>query len=188
MMKKLTHPIILSLFLILLLPLTVNASPLQFGGNSEPTLNEQLGIWTDGVNNLAPTISNLFSAIFTLMFLFGAVRLGYSIVTKTGQVMKGSTGLLIWVPITFFSIRVLMLLLFTTDKKDVTLLASDLINLITATSYSTVDWMISIGLVFFLFFHLIKHPEFGRWSKRMWGIAGVLTLLTILAPIVLGAV
>lgn len=81
-----------------------------------------------------------------------------------------------------------MLLLFTTNGKGVTLLASDFIRLITATSYSTVDWMISIGLIFYLFFHLIKHPEFGRWSKRMWGIAAVLTLLTILAPIVLGAV
>ncbi|MEK3992704.1 hypothetical protein [Robertmurraya sp. FSL R5-0851] len=177
-----------SVIILLLLPLSVKASPLQIGKNNGPTLNEQLGVWNDGVNNLAPTISNLFSAIFTLMFLFGAVRLGYSIVTKTGQVMKGSTGLLIWVPITFFSIRVLMLLLFTTNGKGVTLLASDFIRLITATSYSTVDWMISIGLIFYLFFHLIKHPEFGRWSKRMWGIAAVLTLLTILAPIVLGAV
>lgn len=178
---------LLLILLVLFLPLSVSASPIQSRGNNDSTLNEQLNIWTEGINYLAPTVSNLFSALFTIMFLFGAVRLGYSIVTKTGQVMKDSTGLLIWVPITFFSIRALMLLLFTTDKKGVTLLASDFIRLITKTSFSTIHWMISIGIIFYIFFHLINHPEFGRWSKRMWGMAGVLILLTILAPIVLGA-
>ena len=178
----------IAIYFILLLPFSASASPFEVNGGTSPTLNEQLGTWSDGITNLAPTVSDLFSALFTIMFLFGAVRLGYSIVTKTGQVMKGSSGLLIWIPITYFSIRVFMLLLFTTGGKGVTLLASDFIRLTTAAGYSTIDWMLTVGLVFFLFFNLIKHPEFGRWSKRMWGFAGVLTLLIIVTPIVLGAV
>lgn len=178
--------LLLTFALIILIPSGVSASPLQKG--SGVTLNEQLNVWSTNLNNTAPKISFLFSAIFTIMFLFGVVRLGYSTVTKTGQVMKGSTGLLIWVPITFFFIRILILLLFTTNSENVTLLASDFIQLISAASHSTVDWMISIGLVFYLFYHLIKHPEFGRWSKRMWVFAGGLTLLTFISPIVLGAV
>lgn len=171
---------------LILFPISVNASPLQQKPNV--SFSDQIGNWTDSFNSAAPTVSFLFSAIFTIMFLFGVVRLGYSIVTKTGQVMKGSTGILIWVPITFFFIRILILLLFTTNGNNVTLLANDLIRLVVATIHSTVDWMIAIGLVFFLFYKLINHPEFGRWSKRMWVFAAGLTIITFFAPIVLGAI
>lgn len=186
-MKKNTIYSLISIFgiYLLLTPMTASASTLF--NNRGPTLNEQVGIWTEEVNGLAPTASFIISAIFTAMFLFGVVRLGYSIATKTGQVMKGSTGLLIWVPITFFSIRIFILLLFTTTGKGVTLLASDFIRLITATSFYTVCWMVSIGLIFLFIYKLIEHPEFGRWSKRLWTVAGVLTVLTIIAPIALGS-
>lgn len=162
------------------------ASPI-FSDNKGPTLNESLLSWTDRVNGLAPSVSFIFSALFTIMFLAGVVRMGYSIVTKTGQIMKGSTGLLIWVPITFFFIRVLILIIFTTDSNGVTLLASDIINLIRTTGYFTAIGMVLIGLVLFLFFKLIEHPEYGRWSKRLWVTSALLTLLITVMPFVLGA-
>ncbi|QCJ45405.1 hypothetical protein FAY30_25985 (plasmid) [Bacillus sp. S3] len=186
MRKGITYFTFAFLSLFTLFPLTVNANPL-IGGNKGPTLNEQLGTWTESINGLAPTVSFMFSALFTVMFLTGVVRMGYSIVTKTGQIMKGSTGILIWVPLSFFFIRIFILILFTTDSKNVTLLASDIINLIRTTGYFTSVGMTLIGLVLFLFFKLIEHPEYGRWSKRLWGTAALLTLLATVMPYVLGA-
>lgn len=169
-----------------LFPLTAKANPLM-GSDNGPTLNDQLGTWTESINGLAPTVSFMFSAFFTVMFLAGVVRMGYSIVTKTGHIMKGSTGILIWVPITFFFIRILILILFTTDSNNVTLLASDIISLVRTTGYFTSLGMILIGLVLFLFYKFIEHPEYGRWSKRLWVTAALLTLLASIMPYMLGA-
>lgn len=176
---------LLSISLFMSLPFSAAASPLPF--KTESNFNEQVSSWTDGVNSLAPSISFLFNALFTIMFLIGVVRLGYSFVTKTGQVMKFSTGVLIWVPISFFFIRILIIMLFTTTSKNVTLLASDIINLIQATGYYTSVGMVLIGLVLFMFYRFIEHPEFGRWSKRLWVSAVILTILTTITPFVLGS-
>lgn len=176
---------ILTFSFIFILPFNAEASPFLNRG-SGTTFNDQVTSWTDGINGLAPTISFMFSALFTIMFLIGVVRLGYSIVTKTGQVMKFSTGILIWVPITFFLIRILIILIFTTNKKNVTLLASDIINLIKITGYYFSIGMVLIGLVLFMFYRFIEHPEYGRWSKRLWVSAALLTVLTTIMPFVLG--
>lgn len=141
----------------------------------------------DSINSLAPHVSFIMSAIFTIMFLFGVVRMGYSIVTKTGQIMKGSTGLLIWVPITYFIIKIFLILTFTTNGKNVTLLASDIISLIKKSSYFTSIGMVLIGLVLFLFYRFLNHPEYGRWSKRLWLSAILLSFLATIMPYMLGA-
>ncbi|MEI2358390.1 hypothetical protein [Mesobacillus zeae] len=185
--KQHSYVFLATLSLFLFSPLSAFATPLIDGGGSQGTLNDQLATWTESVNGFAPTVSFIFSAIFTIMFLTGVVRMGYSIVTKTGQVMKFSTGLLIWVPIAFFFIRVLIIILFTTNSNNVTLLASDIIDLIKTTGYFTSVGMVLIGLVLMLFYKLIEHPEFGRWSKRLWVTASLLTLLITIMPFVLGA-
>ncbi|KZE67953.1 hypothetical protein AWM68_17425 [Fictibacillus phosphorivorans] len=187
-MKKLKNFIFLFAFIFgISYPLEVYANP-AFGSNGNgPTMNDQLGSWTEQINGLAPTVSYMISALFTIMFLVGVVRMGYSIITKTGQVMKFSTGLLIWVPISFFFIRIMVIILFTTDTNNVTLLANDLISLIKTTGYFTSIGMVLIGLVFFYFFKLIDQPEFGRWSKRLWVSAVLLTFITSIMPYVLGA-
>lgn len=141
----------------------------------------------DSINSLAPHVSFIMSAIFTIMFLFGVVRMGYSIVTKTGQIMKGSTGLLIWVPITYFIIKIFLILMFTTNGNNVTLLASDIISLIKKSSYFTSVGMVLIGLVLFLFYRFLNHPEYGRWSKRLWLSAILLSFLATIMPYMLGA-
>jgi hypothetical protein len=168
------------------IPLTVHANTM-FNNDKAPTLNEQIGTWTEQVNGMAPTVSFMISALFTIMFLTGVVRMGYSIITKTGQVMRFSTGILIWVPVTFFIIRLMIIIMFTTNVNDVTLLASDVISLIKSTGYYTSLGMTLIGLVFFFFYKLIEHPEFGRWSKRLWVSAALLTLMITIMPFVLGA-
>jgi hypothetical protein len=179
---------LLGFCVFLLLPLSAKADSPFITSVKGTNFDDQVTSWTQNINELAPTISFLFSALFTIMFLMGVVRLGYSIVTKTGQVMKFSSGLLIWVPISFFFIRILIIILFTTGSKNVTLLASDIINLVKVTSYYTSIGMILIGLILFMFYRFIDHPEYGRWSKRLWVSAGALTVIATIMPVVLGAV
>ncbi|OUM90430.1 MAG: hypothetical protein BAA00_18275 [Parageobacillus thermoglucosidasius] len=158
---------------------------MPFLNHGSTSFNEQIEQWSSSINGFAPTISFLFNAIFTIMFLFGAVRLGYSMVTKTGQAMKFSTGLLIWVPITVFFIRIFILFIFT--LRDAASFAEDLISLLQYIGYYFSVGMILTGLVFFLFHKLINHPEFGRWGKRLWGLSGILVILVTIMPQVLGA-
>jgi hypothetical protein len=180
---------ILGICLFCVLPLSAKAESNPFLNNGKGSnFNDQVSTWTQNINDIAPTISFLFSAVFTIMFLAGVVRMGYSIVTKTGQVMKGSTGLLIWVPISFFFLRLLIIFIFTTSSKNVTLLASDIISLVKVTSYYTSIGMILIGLVLFMFYRFIDHPEYGRWGKRLWVSAAALSVLATIMPLVLGAV
>lgn len=184
-LRKHSIPLLILLLAAVIFPIQALASPINF--NQGSTFSEDVVNWTTNINSYAPTVSFLFSAIFVLMFLFGVVRLGYSIITKTGQVMKGSTGLLIWVPIAFFLIRLFLILLFTINSTNVTLIASDMIRLIRTTGYFTVLGMVLIGFAMFLFFKFLKHPEFGRWSKRLWVVAALLFVLTSIMPIVFGA-
>lgn len=189
MKLKKYYVLFLGLCLTLLAPLAAEASgPIPtLNRGTGPSFDEQMSSWTNQINSYAPTISFLFNAVFTIMFLIGVVKLGYSFVTKTGHVMKLSTGLLIWAPISFFFIRLLIIMMFTTTSKNVTLLASEMIHLIQSTVYYTSIGIILIGLVLFMFYRFIDHPEYSRWSKRLWAISLVLTLLATITPFVLGA-
>lgn len=169
-------------------PYTVGAATMQNPiinqGNSN--FQDNVSGLGDTINSFAPSVSFIFSAIFTIMFLFGVVRMGYAIITKTGHVMKFSTGILIWIPITFFIIKIFIILLFTTNGTNGTLLASDIIKLIKTTTYFTSVGMILVGFILFFIYRLIHHPEFGRWSKRLWAISIVLSAASTIIPFILG--
>lgn len=170
------------------IPGAAMATSTPFLNNGSGTsFNEQVNTWSSQLNSTAPTISFIMNAIFTIMFLFGVVRMGYAMITKTGQDMKNSMGIMIWVPIAVFSIRLLLLFMFTTTGKNVTLLANDIISLIQYIGYYLSIGMVLVGLLLFLFHRLINHPEFGRWSKRLWAMSGTLVLLVTVMPFVLGA-
>ena len=171
---------------LLIDPLSAFASPIS-SNNNRGNFSKSVSTITDGINGLAPDVALIFNAIFTIMFLVGIVRMGYSMVTKTGQVMKSSMGLLIWVPLSYFIIKLFILFLFTIKGKNVTLLASDGIRLIQSTSYYTSIGMVLIGLILFLFYRFIDQPEYGRRGKRLWLIAFILSGLTVIMPYVLGA-
>lgn len=84
--KKRGIPLLMLLVAAIAFPIQAFASPINF--NQGSSFSSDVVNWTSNINAYAPTVSFLFSAIFVLMFLFGVVRLGYSIITKTGQVMK----------------------------------------------------------------------------------------------------
>lgn len=153
--------------------------------DTKPTNGNLVENLTNSVNGLAPIFSTIIPTLFTIMFLIGVIKMGYSIMTKTGHVMKGSTSVMVWVPVVYFMIRVASIFLFTTSKADVTLFVTIMHVL------QTIGILISVGiviisLIFYLMHILLKHPEYGKWSKRLLMSSVLLVLLVNIIPIIMG--
>lgn len=139
------------------------------------------------INSWAPTVSTIINRIFAIMFLFGVLTMGYSKVTKTGHVMKRSASTMIWAPAAYFIIKLVVILVFSIDKNTIQLF-SDTIYVLQYSGFYVSIGLILVGLLFHLFYKLIQHPEFMRWSKRLWSASAVIVLAVILVPALLGAV
>ncbi|WP_163537342.1 hypothetical protein [Gracilibacillus sp. YIM 98692] len=140
------------------------------------------------LDEYAPLVGFLFTAILALMFVYGVVKLGYALTTKTGMQLKGSTGMLITIPIIVVSVRLFFIFSFTTKKPDVTLIVSDVIAFVQGTGFYTALGMVLIALIMRLFYKLLNHPEYGRWSKRLFQGAVLLTILSAIMPTVIQSI
>lgn len=192
--RKMTLRLYISMLLLILnlvlVQTTVFASevpiPHQNGdvnGLVEPKeMNKFLTSVTGDVNGFAPLATILLSALFSIMFLFGIIKMIYALITKTGMVLKGSTGVLIGIPVFFLMLRLFFILSFTVDSSSATLLITDFLNLLVNVGYLSAVGMVLVGLSMKLFHRFLEHPEYGRWSKRLYIGAASLTLLTAIMP------
>lgn len=167
---------------------TTPSSKIMENLNHKPTSYEQT---TNNMilelNSYAPTVSTIISTLFVLMFLAGVIQLGYSMVTKTGMVMKNSTGILIGIPMVVVMIRLFFILAFTKDS-NLAEIMTDFMFLLTSIGFYTAIGMTLIAFIMVLFNKLLTHPGFSRWSKRLFiGSAG-LALLTAVMPVVLQSI
>ncbi|MCM3441412.1 hypothetical protein [Metabacillus halosaccharovorans] len=162
--------------------------PQKNDGLNGPVEAKEMNTFLDGVtkdfNINAPLVTVLISAILTIMFIFGIIRMIYALITKTGMVLKGSTGVLIGIPVFFVILRLFFILAFTVNKSQAALLVTDFLNLLIHVSYLLAIGMVLIGLAMKLFHRFLEHPEYGRWSKRLYIGAVSLTILTAIMPIV----
>jgi uncharacterized membrane protein YozB (DUF420 family) len=156
--------------------------------SSKSDWGEQIQEWTFSINEKAPEVSMIFSTIFSIMFLIGILKMGYSLVTKTGSVMKEASSLLIWVPVVVFLIRIISIFMFTTNEHNITLLLSDLFKILQSLGIYLSIGLVLVGLVMHLFYKFLNHPDYGRWSKRLWVSSLLLGVMTGLMPIVIGGV
>ncbi|MFB1100514.1 hypothetical protein [Terribacillus sp. JSM ZJ617] len=190
-----TKILMLSLLLLLLVPTLATAAdssvPSYFNNNAafQQGLNHDddkfLGLTTNSADKYVPTAAFIFNAIFTIMTLLGIIQLGYSLVTKTGFNLKGATGILIYTPLVVVIVRIFFIFVFTTVLPNVTLIINDIISLILAICLSVSVGMVLIGLIMKLFHHFLRHPEYSRWSKRLFVGAAGLTVLSTITPIVM---
>lgn len=142
----------------------------------------------ESLDSYAPTMGILFTAILTLMFIVGVIRLGYAMTTKTGMVLKGSTGMLICIPLLVVVVRLFFIFFFTTSSPDVTLLINDMITFLIYVGYYTALAMVLIGLFMRFLYKLLYHPKYGRWS---WGLlqgAAFLVILSAIMPLVIQSI
>ncbi|MFC0273594.1 hypothetical protein ACFFIX_19570 [Metabacillus herbersteinensis] len=193
-MKKMIHTLLFSSLFVFFLFNTFgsSASALPFIKEGPSSNKKEFGSYMEGVtqdvNNLAPNVSTGISILFAIMFLIGVIKMSYSLVTKTGMILKGSTGVLIGVPIFVICLRLLSIIAFTTTGPGVTLLASDLMLLLIEIGFFAAIGMVLIGLLMKLFHKFLDHPEYARWSKRLFIGAGSLSLLTAIMPVVLRSI
>ena len=152
------------------------------------TMNQTVANLTDDLNSKAPTISLTISTLFSIMFLIGVIRMAYALVTKTGMVLKGSTGILIGVPIFVLTIRLFFVISFTTTESEIPQLVTDVMNLLIKSGFYAAIGMLFIGLLMKLFHKFLNHPEYGRWSKRLFIGSSSLIALTAIMPIVLRSI
>lgn len=157
-------------------------------GNEQNGLDSLVGGLTSDVNGLAPMVSTIISAIFVIMFLVGVIKLGYSLVTKTGMVLKGSTGMLIGIPIFIVVIRLFFILAFTINSSGVTLLVTDVMNALIKIGFLAAVGMVLVGLVMTLFNKFLNHPAYARWSKVLYIGAITVTILTGVMPAVIQSI
>ncbi|WP_216776794.1 hypothetical protein [Metabacillus halosaccharovorans] len=166
--------------------------PQNNGGLNGPIEAKEMDTFLDGVtkdvNGNAPLVTVLISAILSIMFIFGIIRMIYALITKTGMVLKGSTGVLIGIPVFFVILRLFFILAFTINKSEATLLVTDFLNLLVHVGYLLAIGMILIGFAMKLFHRFLEHPEYGRWSKRLYIGAVSLTILTAIMPEVLKSI
>lgn len=173
-----------ALILSILFPKEISAaSRVPFEHNKKP-FGESLDSISSQINDLGPYFSYAFTIVFILMFLYGVIMLGYSIITKTGEKMKKSASVMLWVPIAFFLVRVGAVYVFTLDSLSDIFLADDIINFLRFTGYYLAIGMVLVSLCLTMYFKFVHHPEFGRWSKRLRFLAVAVIVLSTIMPVV----
>ncbi|QAS54861.1 hypothetical protein [Halobacillus litoralis] len=140
---------------------------------------------TEDLNEQAPVIEVMATTVLGIMFLIGVIMMVYALTTKTGMVLKRSTGILIGVPLFFITVRLFFILFFTTNGTNVTLLVTDILALLTSIGFYAAVGMVLIALIMRLFHKFLNHPEFYRWSKKLYIGAAGLTMLTAIVPLVI---
>ncbi|WP_078557090.1 hypothetical protein [Bacillus alkalicellulosilyticus] len=189
---KVSTLLILLMILLLWLPdITVyaNEQPLPFLPQQDNTsenkgFNETVTNMTNSVNDNAPLISNVVFTILAIMFLIGIAKMAYALVTKTGMILKASTGTLIGIPVFIVLFRLFFIIAFTTTGQGIEGLATDVMLLLIQIGFYTSMGMILIGLLMKLFHKFLNHPEYARWSKRLLIGSITLALLTAIMPAV----
>lgn len=159
----------------------------SFPAPASANVMNSIGNAANQINSWAPKISILINRVFAVMFLLGVLTMGYSKVTKTGHVMKKSANTMVWAPAAYFIIKLVVILVFSIDKNTAQLFM-DTIYLLQYSGFYVAVGISLVGLLLHLFYKLIRHPEFMRWSKRLWSAAAVIVLAVILVPKLLGAV
>jgi hypothetical protein len=156
--------------------------------NQEPKedYKEQLkNVGNRFIEDMSPLLNNAINILFTILFLWGIWKMVYAMITKQGRVMKASTAVLVSTPLVLISIRVMFIIMLSSDVSNASLLGEDIITLLTKVGYITSIGLLTLTLFNRFIFRLINHPEFQRRSKTFLGISIILIVLTTVIPGVL---
>ena len=140
------------------------------------------------IEDISPLLNNAINILFTILFLWGIWKMVYAMITKQGRVMKASTAVLISTPLVLIFIRVMFIIVLSSNVSNTTSLGEDIITLLTSIGYITSIGLLTLTLFNRFVFKLINHPEFQRRSKTFLGISVILIVLTAIIPGVLGGI
>ncbi|MFD1736170.1 hypothetical protein ACFSCX_06285 [Bacillus salitolerans] len=164
----------------------INRMPFEHKeGSGDLTTFSLLG---ERANELLPVVYSTGIKFITVIFLAAVVVMAFSMMMKIGQWTKWSTGVMISSLLVLILFRGVPLIILTTNAMGVSVLAGDFLKVLTKVGiYSSVG-MILVGLALRYIYKLITHPDYNRWSKRLFiGSTIILLLSTIMPFIFLGA-
>ncbi|PMC34987.1 hypothetical protein CJ195_20995 [Bacillus sp. UMB0899] len=161
----------------------LNENPIE-----ENDINPTIGNMTENFNGMLPYIYDTGMKFITVIFLIAVVALALSLIFKNGQWTKWSTGVMVTSLLIILFFRGGPIIVLTMDAIGITLFASDLLNFATSVGIYVAVGMILVSLLFRLFYKLINHPDYFRWSKRLMIGSVIIAVLSLVIPVVfLGA-
>ncbi|MGE6755972.1 hypothetical protein ACQKFO_21460 [Rossellomorea sp. NPDC071047] len=149
--------------------------------------NEDAGLTTKLLEGSMPTVYDTGMTIITIVFVIAVIVAIMALTFKNGQWTKWSTGVMITTLLIILSFRGLPILFFSSDAMGMKLIIDDALNLVKSMGIYAAILMMFIGLLFRFNHNLINHPEYSRWSKRLF-IGSILTaaLIIIMPTVFLG--
>lgn len=158
----------------------------EFNGNpvEEKEFEPTIGNWTEDVNGIMPHIYDTGMKFITIMFIIAVVGLALSLVFKNGQWTKWSSGVMTTTLLIILVFRGGPIIMLTTDAIGITLFASDVLNFATSVGLYVAIGMTLVSLLMRLFYKLINHPDYFRWSKRLMIGSVIIAILSLVMPVV----
>ncbi|MCK6259569.1 hypothetical protein LCY76_23655 [Fictibacillus sp. KIGAM418] len=189
-MKKLLSLIFLLLILgpqpVLADSFNVNKFNTQLEQKDDTT--KVLGNMQQDAGQLTPKIYNVGIKLITVVFVLSILSYAVAIPFKHPVWLKWSSTSMISSLIAIIGFRLVPIFVLTRDLNNFTTLTNDFIGLLTSVGIYLAIAMVIIGLVIRLFYKMFGQPEYFRWSKRLYVGSIIVTLLSLIAPAVLGSV
>lgn len=143
--------------------------------NASRTVNENTFLW-----------ANIIPAVFTVLFIYFLIRLGYALITKVGSTLKSATWGLISIPLIFIFLRIVgIFVLGESNLINVDGYLNNLVSFLSTAVFFVAIGMVLIGLLFRFAYILINHPAYNRWSNRLFLFSVMSVILSIVVQPVL---
>ncbi|UNL87529.1 hypothetical protein [Priestia koreensis] len=142
---------------------------------------------SDTLNGLLPKVMDVGIKVITIMFVAAVIVMAFALLMKNGQWTKIGTGVMMGSFVAIIMLRVVPIFMLTSDRMNITLFVNDTLDLLKHISFVAAIGMVIIGLFIRFLHQLLNHPDYFRWSKRLYIGALILTILSTFIPILFTA-
>ncbi|WP_251609855.1 hypothetical protein [Priestia koreensis] len=142
---------------------------------------------SDTLNGLLPKVMDVGIKVITIMFVAAVIVMAFALLMKNGQWTKIGTGVMISSFVAIIMLRVVPIFMLTSDRMNITLFVNDALDLLKHISFVAAIGMVIIGFFIRFLHQLLNHPDYFRWSKRLYIGALILTILSTFIPILFTA-
>ncbi|NRD81079.1 hypothetical protein HPT25_27690 [Bacillus sp. BRMEA1] len=143
-----------------------------------------MGSWMGDMDGILPQVYDTGMKFITIMFIIAVIALALSLIFKNGKWTKWSTGVMGTTLLIILFFRAGPIIMLTTNTIGVTLFASNLLKFVTSVGIYIAIGMLLVSLLMRLFYKLINHPDYFRWSKRLMLGSVIIAVLSLIIPVV----
>lgn len=121
--------------------------------------------------------------LFTVLFVIGTIVMILSIAFKNGQWQKYAQGTMMITFIIMLLMRGLPIIVLSINSThDIDSLFIGGVSLLSSIAIMIAVMSIGISADFKFNYHMIEHPKYHRWSRNLFSVAILMTVLSILVP------